>query len=102
MLQLRPNCEACDRELPPDASDARICSHECTFCADCVENVLHNVCPNCGSGFVLRPIRPATARREGVSLEHQPVSAERVNLSYSRDDIAGLATATKDVLPEAR
>ena len=102
MLQLRPNCEACDKDLPPDASDARICSYECTFCADCVENVLHNVCPNCGGGFVPRPICPATARREGVSLEHQPASAERVNLSYSRDDIVAFATATKDVPPEAR
>ena len=60
MLQLRPNCEACDKDLAPNAADARICSYECTFCADCVENVLANVCPNCGGRFVPRPIRPAT------------------------------------------
>ncbi|MCB0969838.1 MAG: DUF1272 domain-containing protein, partial [Ilumatobacter sp.] len=51
VLELRPNCEWCDRDLPPDAADARICSYECTFCAACVERHLANVCPNCGGGF---------------------------------------------------
>ncbi|MFX9348003.1 DUF1272 domain-containing protein, partial [Acinetobacter baumannii] len=50
-LQLRPNCEYCDKDLPPSATDARICSYECTFCADCAETKLGNVCPNCGGGF---------------------------------------------------
>ena len=50
-LELRPNCEWCDKDLPPDATEARICSYECTFCADCVERHLQNVCPNCGGGF---------------------------------------------------
>ncbi len=50
-LELRPNCEWCDKDLPPAATDARICSYECTFCADCVERHLQNVCPNCGGGF---------------------------------------------------
>jgi hypothetical protein len=59
MLDLRPNCECCDRDLPPDSPDARICTFECTFCADCVERVLGGVCPNCGGNFVPRPIRPA-------------------------------------------
>lgn len=59
MLALRPNCECCDRDLPPDARDAMICTFECTFCADCVENRLGGVCPNCGGGFASRPIRPA-------------------------------------------
>jgi hypothetical protein len=58
-LQLRPTCEYCDKDLPPSATDARICSYECTFCADCVETKLFNVCPNCGGGFVPRPIRPS-------------------------------------------
>jgi hypothetical protein len=102
MLQLRPNCEACDRDLPPASPDARICSYECTFCADCVETLLHNVCPNCGGGFVPRPIRPATARRDGVSLEHQPASDERVHLKYSREDVAAFAASAKDVPLEVR
>jgi hypothetical protein len=50
-LELRPNCECCDRDLPPASTLARICTFECTFCADCVDNVLFNVCPNCGGGF---------------------------------------------------
>ena len=68
MLQLRPNCEHCDKDLPPHAVDARICSYECTFCLSCVETVLSNVCPNCGGGFMPRPIRPRTERRPGVRL----------------------------------
>jgi hypothetical protein len=59
MLELRPNCECCDRDLPPDATDARICSFECTFCAVCAQEVLHGRCPNCGGALVARPIRPA-------------------------------------------
>ena len=59
MLELRPTCEHCNKALPPDSLEARICSYECTFCAACVDNVLENVCPNCGGGFVPRPIRPS-------------------------------------------
>ena len=58
MLALRPNCECCDRDLPPDSLEARICSYECTFCASCVETVLKNACPNCGGELVRRPRRP--------------------------------------------
>ena len=59
MLELRPVCENCNKPLPPEATDARICSFECTFCAACVDDVLGDVCPNCGGGFAPRPIRPA-------------------------------------------
>jgi uncharacterized protein len=59
MLELRPNCECCDRDLPPESTEARICTYECTFCAACAENVFAGACPNCGGGFVPRPIRPA-------------------------------------------
>ena len=59
MLELRPTCENCNKSLPPDCTDARICTFECTFCKDCVENILKDVCPNCGGNFVTRPIRPA-------------------------------------------
>jgi len=58
MLALRPNCECCDRDLPPDSPEARICSFECTFCASCATEVFAGVCPNCGGNFVPRPIRP--------------------------------------------
>ena len=59
MLALKPNCEGCDKDLRPESVEARICSFECTFCADCVEGVLKGVCPNCGGNFAARPIRPA-------------------------------------------
>jgi hypothetical protein len=71
MLMLRPNCECCDRDLPPDSLEARICSFECTFCVYCAER-FDGICPNCGGGFTPRPIRPADL------LERFPPSAERV------------------------
>ena len=72
MLKLRPNCECCDRDLPPESTEARICTYECTFCADCVETRLGGVCPNCGGEFVRRPRRPA------AMLSKHPASTERV------------------------
>lgn len=72
MLALRPNCECCDRDLPPESPDARICTFECTFCADCVETRLGGRCPNCGGDFTARPIRPAAL------LAKFPASTERV------------------------
>jgi uncharacterized protein len=59
MLELRPSCECCDKDLPPEATDAMICSFECTFCAECAEHRLGSRCPNCGGSFAPRPIRPA-------------------------------------------
>jgi hypothetical protein len=101
-LELRPNCECCDRDLPPAATEARICSYECTFCADCVENVLSNVCPNCGGGFAPRPIRPATEWRPGLSLAKRPPSGKRRSLGYSRGDIAAHSARIRDIPPERR
>ncbi len=72
MLLLKPGCECCDRDLPPDSPDARICSFECTFCAVCAEEKLHGVCPNCGGNLVPRPSRPAAL------LTKYPASDERV------------------------
>lgn len=87
-LQLRPNCEYCDKNLPPNAVEARICTYECTFCADCVDTKLFNVCPNCGGGFAPRPVRPKTEWRESLSVEKQPPSNKRVHLSYGVEEIA--------------
>ena len=58
MLELRPNCECCDRDLPPEAADALICSFECTFCAGCAATLPGGRCPNCGGELVRRPVRP--------------------------------------------
>lgn len=102
MLALRPNCECCDKDLPPDAPDAVICTFECTFCADCVATVLGNVCPNCGGGFVPRPIRPSRNWKgdnylgkdpAGTTVRHRPVDAE---------EHARFAAAIKTIQPEKR
>lgn len=73
MLQLRPSCECCDRDLPPESLDARICTFECTFCVDCAQGVLHGICPNCGGELVRRPRRPA------AKLAKFPASTQRVH-----------------------
>jgi hypothetical protein len=77
MLELRPICEHCGRDLPPVSAEAMICSYECTFCRTCVEQVLDDVCPNCGGGFEGRPVRPAEEWRTGVSLAAHPAATER-------------------------
>jgi hypothetical protein len=59
MLQIKPVCENCGKLLPFDSNEAMICSFECTFCKECVDHILLNVCPNCGGGFEKRPVRPA-------------------------------------------
>jgi hypothetical protein len=76
VLELRPTCEHCNQALPPAATDARICSFECTFCAKCADEVLHNVCPNCGGGFVPRPVRPANDWKGGNYLGRYPASTQ--------------------------
>lgn len=73
MLELRPGCECCDRDLPGDSADALICSFECTFCRDCAEQVLHGRCPNCGGELVPRPRRPLQ------KLAANPASTQRVH-----------------------
>jgi len=72
MLQLRPGCECCHRDLPPESAEAFICSFECTFCRDCAQNVLRGKCPNCGGELVPRPRRPA------AKLARHPPSTERI------------------------
>jgi uncharacterized protein len=78
MLSLRPNCECCDKDLAPDAVDAMVCSFECTFCAACVtDRLAGGVCPNCGGGLVMRPIRTA------AKLVTFPASQDRVCKSHA-------------------
>jgi len=72
MLDLRPNCECCDYDLPPDSTQARICTFECTFCVTCAETKLNNICPNCGGELLARPRRPAD------KLEKNPASTKRI------------------------
>lgn len=104
MLELRPNCQLCDKDLPPAATDARICSYECTYCAHCVETILHNVCPTCGGGFATRPIRPQVAFREelNLGLGHHPASTQRRYLKFSTEDISAHVARIKDTPPDQR
>jgi uncharacterized protein len=84
MLALRPSCELCDRDLPPDSIEAMICSFECTFCRTCVETALRGRCPNCGGALAPRPLRPAD------KLGKYPASTTRV----WRPDRCGRATTS--------
>jgi len=102
MLELRPNCEYCDKDLPPESTQARICSYECTFCKTCVDELLKNVCPNCGGGFATRPIRPSQAFKKGLGLQHQPASKIRVNTALSSSEILAFSDPIKNTKPEHR
>ncbi|MGP9804923.1 DUF1272 domain-containing protein [Paracoccus sp. NSM] len=104
MLELRPNCELCDCDLPPHSADARICTYECTYCARCVETVLHNVCPTCGGGFAPRPIRPRTAWRKGrhLGLAHHPAGATRHHTPFTPEDIKQHVDRIKHLAPKDR
>ena len=104
MLELRPNCELCDRDLPPGSADARICSYECTYCAACVETVLHNVCPTCGGNFTARPIRPRKSWRQNVDtgLQVDPPSTTRINTKYTSEEIGALVEQLRNTAPQER
>lgn len=104
MLELRPNCEWCDKDLPPASPDARICSYECTYCTHCVEDILHNVCPTCGGGFVPRPIRPKHPYRDAprLGLTNRPASTKRVHSAWSEEQVAAMADRLKDTPPSER
>lgn len=96
MLILKPNCEACNCDLPASSDKAYICSYECTFCESCVENLLSNVCPNCGGGFTLRPIRPTNEYRQSVGLKFHPSSSQRVNTKYTTEQITDFINQIKE------
>jgi hypothetical protein len=84
MLEIRPCCECCNKDLPPDSPHARICSFECTFCANCADEILAGRCPNCGGNLVARPIRPPSA------LQQHPASTRRI---YNPDGCANSSNA---------
>ncbi len=96
VLELRPSCEACGRALPPDSTEAMICSFECTFCSACVETLLMNVCPNCGGGLSPRPIRPKG------KLKKNPATTRGVRQPVDAEAHAAFAVPIKDVPPELR
>jgi len=102
VLELRPTCEHCNKALPPDSTEARICSYECTFCAACVETVLGNVCPNCGGGFVPRPIRPSKNWKGDNYLGKDPASMKVKHRPVDPGRRADFARTIRAVPPEKR
>ena len=102
MLELRPTCEHCNTAVPPDSIKARICSFECTFCATCVDQVLGNVCPNCGGGFVPRPVRPAQEWKGGNHLGRYPAGTTVKHRPVNAQAHAELVAAVGKVPPEQR
>jgi uncharacterized protein len=102
MLELRPTCENCNKALPPHATEARICSYECTFCAKCVDDVLGNVCPNCGGGFASRPVRPSIHWKGDNYLGHDPASTKVRHRPVDPEAHARFAAAIRGIAPEQR
>lgn len=96
MLELRPSCENCNKKLAPNSEEARICAFECTFCRDCVEQILHNVCPNCGGGFEKRPIMP------NKYLEKYPPSSKVIYKPVDLDKFKSLLEKNRDIQPVDR
>jgi uncharacterized protein len=102
MLELRPTCEHCNRDLLPASLDARVCSYECTFCAGCVDKVLGNICPNCGGGFVPRPIRPSRNWKGGHFLGKDPASDRIKHRPVDQAAHAQLRSEVGNTQPEQR
>ena len=102
MLELRPACEQCNKPLPPDSTEAMICSFECTFCAECVSNLLRNVCPNCGGGFAPRPIRPMRNWKGDNCLRKYPASREIKHRPVDPSAHGRFAAEVAEVAPEER
>ncbi|MFC4671589.1 DUF1272 domain-containing protein [Seohaeicola nanhaiensis] len=101
MLELRPNCEICDRDLPPESEEAHICTYECTYCTTCAADLM-NVCPNCGGNLQPRPIRPATAHRPNTGLPHDPAGTRRRHSRWSAGERLAFSMSLKDVPPAQR
>lgn len=102
MLELRPSCEHCNKALPPASLEARICSYECTFCASCVDDVLGDVCPNCGGGFMPRPIRPSHNWKDNNFLGNNPASTNIKHRPVDPATHAQFAAAIHGIPPERR
>lgn len=96
MLEIRPNCEHCNKDLPYNSPEAMICSYECTYCKECAINLFENVCPSCSGNFQPRPIRP----KKG--LVKNPPSDHRV---FDPKDLAkakAKSTIFKNIAPQNR
>lgn len=96
MLEIRPICENCGKQLPNCSTEAMICTFECTFCRDCVENILFNVCPNCGGGLEKRPARPKEL------LTKYPPKTDELLKPVEAEKFAEILEKYQDILPNER
>jgi len=96
MLEIRPNCEHCNKDLPNTSTEAMICSFECTYCKDCALEIFENVCPSCSGNFVERPIRP------GKEIENHPASVKRLFKPKDLEKTKINSTRFKNIPPEKR
>ena len=101
MLELRPICENCSKDLPNDSDEAMICTFECTFCADCVHDILKNVCPNCGGGFEKRPTRPTTCLTKNC-ITNYPASTEKKSKPVNHEKFKAIQDAFINIDPRKR
>jgi uncharacterized protein len=102
MLELRPTCEHCNKGLPPESTEAMICTFECTFCGDCVAKILGNVCPNCGGGFCARPVRPSRNHNGDNYLGKYPASKSVKHRPVDKAAHARFSAGIKGIPPEKR
>ena len=96
MLEIRPNCEHCNKDLPVISIEAMICSFECTYCRDCALEIFENVCPSCGGNFVPRPIRPSKMT------EKYPASTRKVFKPKDLQKAKQLTEKFKNIEPNKR
>ncbi len=96
MIEIRTNCENCNKQLPPNSSEAMICGFECTFCKSCVEGIFQNVCPNCGGGFERRPVLPKKY------LEKYPPSNKKILKPVDMNKFRELLNKNIDIDPSER
>ncbi len=101
MLEMRPSCENCDKLLPNESNEAMICTHECTFCEDCVRIVLQNVCPNCGGGFEKRPTRPTICVTSNC-IEKYPVSNTKIYRPVNQEKFRLIKETFSEMDPRMR
>jgi uncharacterized protein len=102
MLELRPTCEHCNKDLPPNSTEAMICTYECTFCKQCVDGVLDNVCPNCGGGFCKRPIRPSNNLKNNNCLGKDPAISKVTYKQANEQEHQEFSASIKNIPPNER
>lgn len=96
MIEIRTSCENCNKQFQANSEEAMIGAFECTFCKECVDSVLQNVCPNCGGGFEKRPTLPKEY------LSKYPVSMTKVFRPINLTEFQKRLDKYKNIKPSER